>query len=66
MEHFLLTFLLNYQNIYDHQTFQDSDILQGAAWHTNGVVLWGHMTKKLHIFTCSRCIDTTILDKAVN
>ena len=32
MEHFLLTFLLDYhQNVYDHQSFQDGDMLQGSA-----------------------------------
>ena len=31
MEHFLLTFPLNYQNVYDYQTFQDADMFQGAA-----------------------------------
>ena len=54
-------FPLNYQNAYDHQTFQGGDILRGAfthkyAWHLNGVILWGHMTNKIHIST-SRCID---------
>ena len=47
MDHFLLAFLLNYHNVYNHQTFQDSDKLQVAAWHPNGVVLWGHTTKKI-------------------
>ena len=54
-----------YQNAYGHQTFQGGDMLQGAltheyAWHLNGVVLWGHMTNKIHISTCRRCIDTTL------
>ena len=40
MEHFLLTFPFNYQNVYGHQTFQDGNMLQGTAWHLNGVVLW--------------------------
>ena len=31
MEYFVLAFPLNYQNVYDHQTFQDSDMLQGDA-----------------------------------
>ena len=31
MEHFLLTFPFNYQNVYGHQTFQDGNMLQGAA-----------------------------------
>ena len=44
-------FFLNYQNAYDHQTFQGDDMLQGGlthiyAWHLNGVVLWGHVTNK--------------------
>ena len=51
--------------VYDHQTFQDGDMLQGAlthiyAYHLNGVTLWGHVTNKTHIFTCRRCIDTTL------
>ena len=58
-------FFLHYQNAYDHQTFQGGDMLQGAlthiyAWHLNGVVLWGHVTYKIHISTCRRCIDTTL------
>ena len=36
--------LLNYQNAYDHQTFQGGDMLQGAlthiyAWHLNRMIL---------------------------
>ena len=58
-------FPLNYQNAYDHQTFQGGDMLQGYlthayAWHLNGVALWGHVTNKTHISTCRRCIDTTL------
>ena len=55
----------NYQNAYDHQTFQGGDMLQGAlthtdAWHLNGKVLWGQVTNKLHISTCRRWTDTTL------
>ena len=62
MKHF---FSYNYQNTYDHQTFQGGDILRGAfthkyAWHLNGVVLWGHVTNKIHISTCGRCMDTKL------
>ena len=44
----------NYQNAYNHQTFQVGDMLQGAltdvsTWHLNGVVLRGHVTNKIHI-----------------
>ena len=58
-------FPLNYQNAYDHQMFQGGDLVQGAlthiyAWHLNGVVLWGHVTNKIHISTRRRCIDTTL------
>ena len=28
MEHFLLTFPVNYQNVYDHQSSQGGDMLQ--------------------------------------
>ena len=31
MEHFFLIFLLKYQNVYDHQTFQNDDMLQETA-----------------------------------
>ena len=65
MEHFVLTFPLNYQNVYDHRTFQDGDMLQRAAWHLNGVVSWGNVTNKIHIPTCGRCIDTTTLSKVL-
>ena len=65
MEHYLLTFPLNYQNACGHQTFQKDNMLQGAAWHLNGVVLWGHVTNKIHISTCRRCIDTTTLGKVL-
>ena len=46
-------FSLNYQNAYDHYTFQGGDMLPRAlthiyAWHLNGVVLWGHVTNKIH------------------
>ena len=58
-------FSLNYQNKYDHQTFQSSNILRGAltqkyAWHLNGVVLWGHSTNKIYISTCGRCMGTKL------
>ena len=58
-------FPLNYQNAYDHQMFQGGDLVQGAlthiyACHLNGVVLWGHVTNKIHISTCGRCIDTAL------
>ena len=49
MEHFVLAFPLDYQNVYDHQTFQDGDMLQRVAWHLNGVVLWGHVTNKIYL-----------------
>ena len=54
-----------YQNAYGHQILQIGDMLRGAlthkyAWHLNGVVLWGHVTNKIHISTCRRCIDTTL------
>ena len=47
-------FPLNYQNAYGHRTFQDGDIPWGAsthkfAWHINKVVLWGHVTIKIHL-----------------
>ena len=56
---------LNYQNAYGRQTFQSRDLLPGAftnkyAWHLNGVVLWGHVTNKIHISTCGRCMDTKL------
>ena len=56
---------LNYQNAYGRQTFQSGDLLLGAftnkyAWHLNGVVLWGHVTNKIRISTCSRCMDTKL------
>ena len=28
--------------------------------HDNGVILWGHMTNKIHTSTCRRCINTTL------
>ena len=54
-----------YQNAYGHQTLQGGDMLRGAlthkyAWHLNGVVLWGHVTNKIHISTCRRYIDTLL------
>ena len=54
-----------YQNAYDHQTFQGGDMLQGVfthkyAYHLNMVVLWGHVTNKIHISTYRRCNDTTL------
>ena len=47
-------FPLNYQNAYDHQTFQGGEMLQRAlthknAWHLNGVIFWGHVTNKIDI-----------------
>ena len=56
-----------YQNVYGHQTLQGGDMLRWAltlkyAWHLDGVILWGHVTNKILISTCRRCIDTT-LDK---
>ena len=62
-------FPLNYHNACDHQTFQGGDMLQGAltyiyARHLKWVVLWGHLTNKIHISTCKRGIDT-MLDKVL-
>ena len=56
---------LNYQNAYGRQTFQSGDLLPGAftnkyAWHLKRVVLWGHLTNKIRISTCSRCMDTKL------
>ena len=65
MEHSLLTFPLNYQNVYDYQTFQDGDMLQRAAAYLNGVVLWGHVTNKMHISTCRKCVGTITLGKVL-
>ena len=58
-------FLLNYQNAYGHQTFQCGDMWQGALthkypWHFNGVALLGHVTNKIHISICRKCIDITV------
>ena len=58
-------FSLNYKNAYDHQTFQGGDMLQGAlthvyAWHQAQWSLSDHMTNKIHISTCRRCIHTTL------
>ena len=55
-----------YQNAYGLQTLQYGDMLGGAfahkyAWHLNGVVLLGHVTNKMHILTCRRCIGTTLV-----
>ena len=55
-------FPLKYQNAYGRQTFQDGNMRRGDfthkyAWHLNGV---GHMTNKMYISTCRRCIDTII------
>ena len=54
-----------YQNAYDRQTFHGGDMLRGAlthecACHLSGVVLWGHVTIKVHISTCRRYINTTL------
>ena len=54
-----------YQNGYGQQTLQGGDMLRRAlthryAWHLRRVVLWGHVTIKIHISTCRRCIDTTL------
>ena len=54
-----------YQNAYGHQTFQAGDMLRGAltheyAWNLNRVVLWAHVTNKIHISTCRRYIDTLL------
>ena len=58
-------FPLNYKNAYGHQIFQVGDMLRGAVthkytWYLNGVVLWGHVTNKIHASTCRRCINTTL------
>ena len=47
-------FFSYYQNAYGHQTLQGGDMIQGAlthkyAWHLNGVVFWGHVTKKKYL-----------------
>ena len=60
-----IIFPLNYQNAYGHQTFHHDDMWQGVltdkcAWHLNGVVLLEHMTNKIQISTCRRCIVSTI------
>ena len=57
-------FPLNYHNAYDHQAFQCGDMLQGAltyiyAWHLNRMVLCRHVTNKIYISTCRRCMDST-------
>ena len=57
-------FLHNYQNVYGHQTFQGGDMRWRAlthkyAWDLNGKVLLGHVTNKIHISTCRKCINTT-------
>ena len=54
-----------FQNDYGHQTFQVGDMLRGAlthkyAWYLNGVVLSDHVTYKIHISTCRRCVNTTL------
>ena len=54
-----------YQNTYAHETFQGDDMLWGAftheyAWYLNRVVLWGHVTNKIHISTYRRHIETTL------
>ena len=58
-------FFLNYQKAYDYQTFEGGDMLQGAlthiyALHLNGVILWSHVTNKIHISTYRRRIETTL------
>ena len=58
-------FPLNHKNAYGHQIFQVGDMLRGAVthkytWYLNGVVLWGHVTNKIHASTCRRCINTTL------
>ena len=62
-------FLSNYQNTYDHQTFQSGYMLWGAlnhkyAWDQNGVVLWGHVANTRYISSCIRYMDTK-LDKVL-
>ena len=52
---------LNYQNAYGYEAFQSDDVLRGAlthkyVWRFNGKVLWSHVTNKIHIFTCRRCM----------
>ena len=64
MEHSVLKFP-NYQNVYDYETFQDGEMLQGAAAYLNGVVLSGHVTNKMHISTCRKCVSTITLGKVL-
>ena len=45
------------QNVCGHKIFQGGDMLQGVL---KGVVLWGHVTNKINISTCRRCINTTL------
>ena len=57
-------FSSNYQNAYDHQAFQGGDMLRPAlahiyVWHLIVMVLWGHVTNKIYISICRRCMDTT-------
>ena len=51
-----------YQNAYGHQNFHGCDMLRGALTqkHLNGVVLWVHVTNKIHISTCRTSINTTL------
>ena len=58
-------FLLNYQSAYSHQAFQDGEILQVTpthifSWNLNEVVLWGHLTNKIHISTYRRPMETKL------
>ena len=36
----------------------DQASIDKFEWHINGVVLWSHMTNRIHISTCRRHIDT--------
>ena len=58
---------LDYQNAYGYLTFLGGgcDIPRGApthkfAWYINHVVLWGHVTNKIHISTSRRPMSTRL------
>ena len=59
---FYQVFFPNYQNAYGDQTCQGNEIPREAsthkfAWHTNEVVLWGHVTNRIHFSTCRRTTE---------
>ena len=58
-------FSLIYQNDYEHQNFQDSNMRRGAfthkySWNLIGVDLWCYVTNKIYIDNCRRCMDTKL------